>query len=100
VKVGTVLLTRINTPRNEFDSFVEEIDKRSVSAMLTLENYDVQETRRLAREEERQRADDAERCLKTMINAFIGKGSTVSEIANIMNVSEDYVIGMLPKQLA
>ena len=54
VKVITVLLTKINVPQDEIDDLVDKIDERGVSEMLAIENYDVQETRRLFREELRE----------------------------------------------
>jgi len=104
VKVIIVLLAKINTPQEEIENLVEKIDERGVSAMLTLENYDVQETRRLAREEgraeERHRTDEAERRVKSAINALINKGSTISEVSSIMNMPENDIMGMLPMQPA
>jgi len=40
---------------------------------------------------------EAENKLKAMIKAFIGKGSTVTEIASIINVTEDEIITLLPE---
>ena len=97
VKVITVLLRKINVPQDEIDIFVENIDERGLSEMLSIENYNVQETRRLAREEERQRADAAEFRLKFAIKALVDKGFTIMEVANVMNMSESDVIGMLPE---
>jgi len=90
VKVITVLLRKINVPQDEIDVFVENIDERGLSEMLSIENYNVQETRREAREEERLRFMPA-------IKALIDKGSTIAEVANILNMSESDVIGMLPE---
>ena len=49
--VITVLLTRINVPREEINAIVDNIEQRGISEMFSIENYDVQETRRLARAE-------------------------------------------------
>jgi hypothetical protein len=104
VKVSTVLLTKINAPQSEIDLFVEKIDERGVSAMLTLENYDVQETRRLAREEadrrteeERRRAEKAELHLKSAAKSLLNKGNTVIEVAAIMSMSERDIVDLLPE---
>ena len=51
VTVITVLLDKINVPQNEIREFVDRIDERGVSAMLAIEDYDVQETRREAKYE-------------------------------------------------
>jgi len=97
VKVITVLLAKINTPQEEIDTLVEKIDERGVSAMLTLENYDVQETRRQAKEEERQRADKAEFHLKSVAKSLLGKGNTVMEVAAMMSMSESDIAELLPE---
>ena len=93
VKVITVLLHKIDVPQNEIDVLVDRIDERGVSEMLSIENYSVQETRREAAQ---QRAE-VERRLKSTIKALLDKGSTISEIANIMNVTEEDVTTLLPK---
>ena len=49
--VITVILTKINVPREEIDTIVDSIEQRRISEMFAIENYDVQETRRIAREE-------------------------------------------------
>jgi DNA helicase TIP49 (TBP-interacting protein) len=46
-----VLLTRINAPRREIDDITDRIEKNGVSEMFAIENYDVQETRRVSRNE-------------------------------------------------
>ena len=56
VRVATLLLRKINVPQEEIEKFVEAVDERGVSEMLSIEDYDVQETRRLAREEARAEA--------------------------------------------
>ena len=76
--------------QDEIDVFMEKIDERGLSEMLSIEDYDVQETRREAREEERWRFMPA-------IKALIDKGSTITEVANLLNMSESDVAGMLPE---
>ncbi|MCL2377986.1 MAG: hypothetical protein FWC77_02565 [Defluviitaleaceae bacterium] len=90
VKVITVILRKINVPPDEIDVLVGRIDERGVSEMLTLENYDVQATRREARAE-------AENRLKRAILSLLGKGHTVTDIADMMGMSEQDVTDMLPK---
>jgi len=90
VKVITVLLRKINVPQDEIDVLVERIDERGISEMLSIENYNVQEIRREATAEAEQR-------IKAMTKAMFEKGSTVAEIASIMNVTEDYVTKLLPE---
>jgi len=93
VKVITVLLRKINVPQDEIDVLVERIDERGVSEMLSIENYNVQAIRR---EADQQRAEAVQQ-LKAMIRAMLDKGSTVTEIASIMNVTEDDVVFLLPE---
>jgi len=49
--VTRVLLAKINSPQDEIEEIAEKIYERGVAEMFAIENYDVQETRRLAREE-------------------------------------------------
>ena len=97
VKVITVLLRKIDVPQDEIDMFVDKIDERGISEMLAIENYSVQQTRREARAEADRRADEAEHRLRFTIKALLDRGATIIEIANIMNVSEDDVVRMLPE---
>jgi len=90
-----VILRKINVPQDEINVLVEDIDERGVSAMLTLENYDVQETRRLAREEERRRAERAESFLKSAVKLLLSQGNTIIEVAAHMNMSEQDVTDLL-----
>jgi hypothetical protein len=93
VKVITVLLNRINVPQGEIDTLLERIDERGISEMLSIANYDVQAVRREAEQER----DEAKRRLKAAVIALLDKGSTITEIANIMNVAEDDVTTLLPE---
>jgi DNA-directed RNA polymerase specialized sigma subunit len=115
-RIITLLLRKINVPQDEINNFVEEFDERGVNAMLSIENYDVQETRREARAEaERQKEEErrkrekaehqrekaehqrekAERRLKTAIKSLLDKGTTTSEIAIMMGISEQDVLDMI-----
>ena len=94
VKVFTVLLTRIDVPQNEIKSFVEKIDERGVSEMIAAGVYSVQETRRETREET---IREFEPRLIAAIKALIDKGSTISEVASIMNMQEKDIVDMLPE---
>ena len=73
---------------------MENIDERGLSEMLAIENYSVQETRREAREEARK---EERRRFMPAIKALIDKGSTITEVATILNMSESDVVGMLPE---
>ena len=97
VKVITVLLRKINVPQDEIDVLVERIDERGISEMISIDDYDVQATRREAKAEAVQQKAEAERRLKAMIKAMFDKGSTVAEIASMMNVAEEDVTALLPE---
>ena len=88
VKVATVLLHKIDVPQDDIDTFVGKIDERGVSEMTLLENYSVRETRRQARVE-------VEAELRVVINALLNKGSTVAEVASIMNKPENDILEIL-----
>jgi len=90
VKVATVLLRKINVPQDEIDVFVERIDERGISEMLAIENYDVQETRRIARAE-------AENRLKSAIQSLLSKGNTITDVADMMGMTERDVTDLLPE---
>ena len=64
--------------------------------MLSIENYDVQATRREARAEAERERQIAENRLMHGIKALVGKGYTITEVANIMSMSESDGIRMLP----
>jgi len=80
-------------PQEEIDVLVERIDERGVSEMLAIENYSVQATRR---EADQQRAE-AERRLKLAVKALFDMGKSVTEIASIMNATEEDVTSLLPE---
>ena len=86
----TTALRLIDVPQVEIESLVKRIDERGISEMLAIENYSVQATRKEARAE-------ADEQLKAMAKAMIDKGSTIAEIAGIMNVTEREVLVLLPE---
>jgi len=100
VEVITVLLSKIDVPQSEINALVERIDERGVSEIMSIEDYSVQATRREAdqqrAEAERQKAE-AERRLKSTIKALLDKGSTITEVASIMNVTEQDITDLLPE---
>jgi len=68
--------------------------------MLSIADYDVQATRReadLQRAKAERRANEAELRLKSAITALLDKGSTIKEVASIVNVTEDYITTLLPE---
>jgi len=97
VKVISVLFTRIDVPQDEIKDFVEKIDERGVSELIAAGVYSVQETRREARAEGRAEVTrEYEPRLSAAIKALIDTGRTISEIAALMNMSENDVLGLVP----
>ena len=115
INIGIMLLRKINVPQDEIDVLLEKIDERGISQMLAIENYDVQETRRVARAEaraeadqniemerqraemEQQRANKAERQLKFAVKFFLSQGYTAPEIAMQMEMSEQDITNLVPE---
>ena len=93
VKVITVLLRKIDVPQDEIDVLMERIDERGVSEMLAIENYSVQAMRREAAQE---RAEAIQQ-LRSAVKALFDKGSTITEIASILNTTEENVTALLPE---
>jgi len=93
VKVITVLLNKINVPQGEINALVERIDERGVSEMFAIANYDVQEIRR---EADQQRAE-AELRLKNAVKSLLSKGNSIKEVAEMMEVTEEYITNLLPE---
>jgi len=92
VKVITVLLTKIDVPKDEIEALTEKIDERGISEMLAIENYNVQEVRRLAREEAKK---EAEQRLKLAIKLLLDNGESIIGISNKMNMTEQEIIDLL-----
>ena len=84
-----MLLRKIDVPQDEIDAFVERIDERGMSEMLAIENYSVQETRRLAREE-------ADRRLKSAIMSLLNKGNRITDVADMMGMTEHEIKELMP----
>ena len=111
VKVFTLFLRKINVPQDEIDELVENVDERGVSTMFGIEGYDVQETRRLAREEADRRAEEADRRaeeesrrarkaenrLKSAVKLLMDQGNTTTEVAMSMGMTEQEIAELLPE---
>ena len=98
VKIITMLLRKIDVSQDEIDSLVEKIDERGVSEMLAIENYSVQETRKVARAEGRAEGKaEAENLLRTAIRSLLNKGNTITEVADLMEISEQVITDLLPE---
>jgi regulator of protease activity HflC (stomatin/prohibitin superfamily) len=79
--------------------------------MLAIENYNVQEIRKLARAEadhlraeaDRQRAeadrraDKSELLLKSAVKLLLSQGSTISQVAEQMGIPEQELTNVLPE---
>ena len=99
--VARMFLAKINVPEEEAEEIVERIHERGVPEMFNIENYDVQETRRLAREEGREEG------LETGIEIgreegkielyFTELGYTVNQIAKKLALDESNVSITLKK---
>ena len=81
--VITVLLARINVPREEIDGIVEKIEQRGLQEMFAIENYDVQETRRIARDEGK-----IEGKIEAAVSIIEDLKMTASEAARVLRLSE------------
>ena len=112
VSVITVLLNKIEVPHGEINALVERIDERGVNEIMSIEDYSVPQVREQARAEaraeiraevERQKAEaekqraETERRLKSAIKALLDNGSTITEVADIMNVAEHDITDLLPE---
>ena len=94
--VITLLLKRISVPDKEIDEITDKIYTRRIQEMFTLiDNYDVQETRRVAREEGRVEGREEGReegCeISEKVVYEILNGTPAYEIATKYNVSVKYV---------
>ena len=125
VRVVTLLLRKINVPQKEVEKFVEKIDERGMSEMLAIENYNVQEVRRLAKEEARQemlaienynvqevrrlareeerlmrleaerKRQEAERQAGTMVQLLLKQGFSAKSIAESLATTEQSIIELI-----
>lgn len=78
-KIIAVLLYRMNVPRKEVEEFTDQITRRDFDMLFdSFEAYDVQETRRISREEGEQRKLIQQVCKK------LEKNVAVSEIADML----------------
>jgi len=82
--VTRLLLTKINTPQEEIDELTERIYERGVSEMFGIENYDVQETRRIARSEGIAEGEARGEARGKAIGEAKGKASGISSVLTII----------------
>ena len=82
-KIIAVLLYRMNVPRKEVEEFTDQITRRDFYMLFdSFETYDVQETRRISREEGREEGE--QRKLIQLICKKLEKNVAVSEIADML----------------
>ena len=92
-----VLLAKINVPQDEIDKIAENIHERGVSEMFSIENYDVQETRRIAREEgqeigrEKGREEGMEKGFLEAAVRFIEKGFSLQDVADTLKLTDSQI---------
>ena len=101
-----VLLTKIDVPKEEIEDIVSRIDERGLSEMIAIENYSVRETRREARAEGRAegkaegraegKAEGRAEIAKAAAEYLLSNGSTISDIAAILKITEEEIKVLLP----
>ena len=84
-----VLLAKINVPQDEIDKIAENIHERGVSEMFSIENYDVQETRRIAHEEGRE--EGMEKGFLEAAIRFIEKGFSLQDVADTLKLTDSQI---------
>ncbi len=93
-QIVEVLLLKINVPRKEAEEFSGKVKEWHMGELFAnFEAYDVQETRRLAREEVRE--EDIEKMVKTLKNLGISKEIGVTQIKENFNLSEEEVMEVI-----
>jgi hypothetical protein len=102
--VITIQLTKINVPKDEIESITEKIEQRRFQEMFAIENYDVQETRRIARSEgkaEGKAEGIAEGKIEDVVSMVSELHLSVSEamrIAKLPESEQEMIISELIKQ--
>ena len=87
-QITGVLLSRINVPGEEIDKFSEQIKERHMGRLFeNFETYDVQETRRIAREEMRE--EGIRILIKTNKKHEITKEETISDLMETYHLSDE-----------
>lgn len=95
-KILAVLLVKLNVPKEEVEEFTDRIERREFGMLFEhFEAYDVQETRRISREEGREEARVA--LVEAILELLADKGS-VSEKAE-EKIKEETDLDVLKKWL-
>ncbi len=97
-KIIAVLLYKLNIPRNVVEDFTDQIERRDFAMLFdSFEAYDVQETRRISREEGLKRGlkegrdKGREEHLVELVCKKMKKNFSVSEIAEMFEESADTI---------
>lgn len=89
-KIIAVLLYRMNVPRKEVEEFTDQITRREFDMLFdSFEAYDVQETRRISREEGRNEGE--QRKLIQLICKKLQKNVSIPEIADMLEEDVDTI---------
>ena len=125
IRVITVLLEKINVPKNGINNLIDKIDERGVSEMIEAGVIDVQKMRREAlakaradvfeevradvfeevraevfeevRAEVGRKLTDTQKYLLSAIKLLLDQGYTISEISTKMNMPEQGILELLPE---
>ena len=99
-KILAVLLVRLNVPKEEVEEFTDRIERREFGMLFEhFEAYDVQETRRISREEGREEGREEARValVEAILELLADKGS-ISEKAE-EKIKEETDLEVLKKWL-
>ena len=90
-KILAVLLVRLNVPREEVEEFTDRIERREFGMLFEhFEAYDVQETRRVSREEGREEARVA--LVEAILELLADKGTIPKKEEEIIRKEPDLEI--------
>ena len=90
-KILAVLLVRLNVPREEVEEFTDRIERREFGMLFEhFEAYDVQETRRVSREEGREEARVA--LVEAILELLADKGTIPKKEEEIIRKETDLEI--------
>ena len=89
-KIIATLLYRMNVPRSEVEKFTDQITRREFDMLFdSFEAYDVQETRRISREQGR--IEGEERKLVQLTCKKLQKNISIPEIADMLEEDEETI---------
>ena len=95
-KILAVLLVRLNVPKEEVEEFTDRIERREFGMLFEhFEAYDVQETRRISREEGREEARVA--LVEAILELLADKGSISAKLEE--KIKEETDLEVLKKWL-